>query len=247
MAHSVKIQIFLPRSPVPLTKFSLPMLSSSIKHYAGRLCIQAVVPDTKFGLLWPYTAGGIGPVATAGGTALLSHQAPAQHCTALPSILSHYVVKINSANTSYATDAAQPHEDLWKSDLWQHLKNVSGSSFARSIKRKQEREADQALCAAMDSMRVSRRFSLCDEFKRVCIRESNVSSPCLVQSADVSKILLEKDVKDGRLQCAQPPSTTPGFDKPSLQRKCLGLDVIGNGETSSAYVHCSANSQPSSC
>ena len=141
------------RTPVSLNVCSLPMLSSSIEHYAGRLCVQAVMPDTKFGLLWPYTAGGIGPVATAGGTALLSHQAPAQHCTALPSMVSHYIVRINSANTSYATDAAQPHEDLWKSDLWEHLQNVRGSSFARSIKRKQEREADQALCAAMDSMR----------------------------------------------------------------------------------------------
>ena len=164
-------------------------------------------------------------------------------------MVSHSVVITNPALISFTLDDAKPQVELWKSDLWQHLQNVSGSSFSRSLKRKKAKEADEALCAAMGAMKVGKSFSLCDAFKHVCLRDTQESSSYVVQSANSSKTLVEnKESKElFCLQRAQPSTDASGLGQQSPQRKCLRSDVNGNGETSSTDVQSFSRSKHSSC
>ena len=167
------------------------------------------------------------------GPSILSNMVYSLH-SSLNSQYSSMVSHVIDSNVVYAqkTDANEPHIV----DLWQHLTNVKACSFVRAASIKRARDDEKSLCRGFERLHVRKAVDLCDEFKKLCVRESLAgasleapSPPTDVRDVGTDVSDAVQDVSKFGAQCADASAEVDSLD-PEL---CSSL---GNGEPSSACV-----------
>ena len=125
------------------------------------------------------------------GSSFLSHSVQGTEFS-LPSLPPTSMVSHVDMSNMVNTQIQEPCQPEPVFDLWQHLVNISRSSFTRAIKRKNELDDARALCSSFEGLRLSIRKheSLESAMKRQCTisdgQKSDDSDGGAVQESDDS-------------------------------------------------------------